>query len=275
VTAVKITGNTSFSSLGQTSQLTATASLSDGTTKDVTTDARWSTLRPDVIAMGPTGEARVVSFGLTSVSLSYSNKFAAVVVTATPPGTFAMWGRVRQPGVGSVAGARLTENTTHRSVTTDGNGDYTIAELPQNQANLVVEKDGFEPVALNTTLSGASPYVDVPMQKIVRLNAGQTVTPDVLAPNDLSYLVGTLRCNDCRMLRVMVTEPGTLHLRATWATNLKLTLFAEGRVLSDGTGEVIADLPVSAMGEVLVYLGVAPPNSVASHTRFTFATSMQ
>ena len=77
------------------------------------------------------------------------------------------------------------------------------------------------------------------------------------------------------MIRVMVTEPGRLHLRATWPTNLKLTLFAEGRVLSDGAGEVTADLPVSTTGEVLVYLGAAPPISVASHTRFTFETSMQ
>ena len=276
VTSVKISGNLTLASLGEISQLTATASLSDGTTKDVTSDAKWSTPNPNVIAMGTPGEVRVISFGMLYVSAIYSNKFSSAQVTATPVGTFAMYGRVREPGSGSVAGARVTENTTHRSVTTDGNGDFTIGELPQRQANLVAEKDGFETATVNATFAGsASPYADVPVQRLVRVTAGQTVTPDDLAPNDLAYPVGALRCVDCRLIRVVVDAPGTLHVRATWSNALKLTLFAEGRALADGAGEVIADLPVSTQGEVLLYLGAAPPAAVTSHTRFKFETSMQ
>jgi hypothetical protein len=272
---VKITGNTSLTNVGDTSQLTAMASLSDGTTKDVTADARWGTSRAAVITIGTPGEARVAAFGVAYVTANYSAKFASAMITATPVGTFALYGRVREPGGGSLPGARVTETTTHRSFTTDSNGEFSFGELPQLQANLIAEKDGYEPAPLTATFTAINPYADLPVQRIVRLTAGQTVTPDVLAPNDLSYLVGALRCNDCRMIRVMVTEPGTLHLRATWPTTLKLTLFAEGRVLSDGAGEVTADLPVSTTGEVVVYLGAAPPISVTSHTRFTFTTSMQ
>ena len=50
------------------------------------------------------------------------------------------------------------------------------------------------------------------------------MTPDDLAPNDLSYTVGALRCVDCRMIRVVVGEPGTLHIRATWSGGVKLGL---------------------------------------------------
>ena len=276
VTAVKIVGNTTLVSLGEVSKLTATATLSDGTTKDVTTDAKWTTTNANVIAIGAPGEAKVAAFGLAYVSTTYSSKTNQALVTATPAGTFAMSGRVREPGAGSLVGARVTETTIHRTVTTDANGEFTMGELPQRQANLAAEKDGYEPAAMNAAFpSTGNLYADLPMQRIVRFTAGQTVTPDDLAPNDLAYTVGTLKCVDCRMIRVVVAAPGTLHVRTTWSTTRKLTLFAEGGVLADGTGEAIADLPVSTTGEVLIYFGAAPPNSVTTHTHFKVETSMQ
>jgi hypothetical protein len=40
-------------------------------------------------------------------------------------------------------------------------------------------------------------------------------------------------------------------------------------------GELIADLPINAPREVVVYLGAAPPIEVSSHTLFTIETSLR
>jgi hypothetical protein len=39
--------------------------------------------------------------------------------------------------------------------------------------------------------------------------------------------------------------------------------------------ELTAELPVSTSGEVLIYLGVVPPNSVSSHTSFKVETAIR
>ncbi len=118
--------------------------------------------------------------------------------------------------------------------------------------------------------------VDLPLQRVVRLNAGETATPAALAPNDLSYTVGGNRCNPCRLIRVVVLQAGTVHVRVTWTvTGSSLSLFAEGQVVAGGTRELTADVPVNAPREVLMYLGAAPPNTVSGHTTFTFETSMR
>ena len=51
VTKVVVTGNTSLTAIGETSQMTATATLSDGTTKNVTSDASWSSTNQSVLTV--------------------------------------------------------------------------------------------------------------------------------------------------------------------------------------------------------------------------------
>src|SRR5205814_9250709 len=63
VTSMKITGNAALTKIGETSQLTATATLGDNTTKDVTADGRWTVGDARVIAVGVTGLITVVGFG--------------------------------------------------------------------------------------------------------------------------------------------------------------------------------------------------------------------
>ena len=76
-------------------------------------------------------------------------------------------------------------------------------------------------------------------------------------------------------MRVIVPNPGTLLVHVTWTPSSRLTLFAEGRILGDGDRELTAELPVSTSGEVLIYLGVVPPNSVSSHTSFKVETAIR
>jgi hypothetical protein len=193
-------------------------------------------------------------------------------VTATPPGTFVLAGRVREPGAGGLASVRVVDTTSGRSATTNSDGNFSLAELPSLQAHFTAEKDGYEPAEVDATQTN----VDLPLQHVVRLTAGETAKPPALAPNDLSYTVGSNSCNPCRLIRVVVLQAGTVHVHVTWTvTASKLSLFAEGQVVAGETRELTADVPINAPREVVMYLGAAPPNAVPDHTPFTFETSMR
>lgn len=272
VTRVSIGGNLSLTRIGETTQLTATATLSDNTTKDVTSVATWQWGDARVATVSPTGLVTIVGFGATWISASYQSRGAGATVTATLSGTFVIAGRVREPAAGGIAGVRVVDTMSGRSATTDSDGEFSLAELPRLQAHLKVEKEGYEPAELEATEAN----VDLPIQRVVRLTAGETVKPSALAPFDLSYNVGTSICSPCRLIRVAVLQAGTLHVHVTWTvTASRLNLFAEGQVVAGGTGELTADVPINAAREVLVYLGAVPPVAVPGHTLFTFETSMR
>ena len=55
VTRVTIAGNVTLSAIGDTSQLTATATFSDNSTKDVTTGGVWQVSDSRVITVSPGG----------------------------------------------------------------------------------------------------------------------------------------------------------------------------------------------------------------------------
>lgn len=272
VTRVSISGNLSLTRIGETTQLTATATLSDNTTKDVTSAATWQWGDARVVTVSPSGLLTVVGFGATWISANYQSRGAGATVTATLSGTFVIAGRVREPAAGGIADVRVVDTMSGRSATTDSDGEFSLAELPRLQAHLKVEKEGYEPAELDATQAN----VDLPIQRIVRLTAGETVKPSPLAPFDLSYNVGTSICSPCRLIRVVVLQAGTVHVHVTWTvTASRLNLFAEGQVVTGGTGELTADVPINAAREVLMYLGAAPPTAVAGHTPFTFETSMR
>ncbi len=107
-----LTGNVNLSAVGETSQLTVTANYSDGSTKDVSKETRWTIGDRRVVTVSTEGLLTVVGFGRTSVFVSYSNRNAFTTVTATPPGTFVISGRVREPGQGGVLDATITDRAT-------------------------------------------------------------------------------------------------------------------------------------------------------------------
>ncbi len=272
VTRVTISGNVTLSAIGETSQLTVIATLSDNSTKDVTSLGVWQVSDRRVITLSQGGLLSVTGLGATWIAFSYQSRSATQLVTATPPGTFAISGRVREPGLSGLPNVEVVDTTSGRSATTDADGLFSLAGLPQLRAHLTVQKEGYEPADVDVTDAN----VDLPVQRVVRLTAGETVTPAKLAPNDLSYIVGGSGCGPCRLIRVMAPQAGTLHLRITWSvtTASRLSLFAAGQVV-DGTGELNVDVTINSAREVLVYLGAVSVNIVKNHTTFTLETSMR
>ena len=92
VTGVVVTGNGAFTSKNQTSQLTATANLSDSTSQNVSNTATWSSSNSAVASVSSTGLVTAVSFGTTTITANYQGaqgSLSAIVslkatVTVTP-----------------------------------------------------------------------------------------------------------------------------------------------------------------------------------------------
>lgn len=71
VTGVVVTGNGAFTSKNQTSQLIASANLSDSTSQNVSSTATWSSSNPAVASVSSTGLVTAVSFGTATITANY------------------------------------------------------------------------------------------------------------------------------------------------------------------------------------------------------------
>jgi len=273
VTGVTISGNLSFTRVGETSQLTATARLSDGTTKDVSSDpsTRWISNDTAIFNVSTSGLVTIVEFGSASITALFQNRGTGQTVTATPPGTFVVSGWVREPGQSGVPGVRVIDTGSGRARQTTDSGTYSVAQLPANQAHLRFEKDGFEPVEYDAKPADS----EVAIQHIIRLNAGDSVTPLQMAPHDLSYTIGSDRCYPCRLIRVMVPAAGTLHVKATWNTNaVAFNLWTGGQFFAGAPREAVADVAIKTPGEIVMYLGArSASGGFGSYAPFTIATT--
>jgi hypothetical protein len=273
VTKLVVTGNTSLAAIGETSQMTASATLSDGTTKNVTSDASWSSTNQSVVTVSPTGVVTCVAFGVAFVQAAFNGRSSSSLqVTATPAGTFIVLGRVREPGNSGIGQVQVLETQSGQSTLTNSDGIYSMGGL--TASHLRLEKGGFEVAEFDAIPNQSS---DTPLQKVIRLSAGESVTPLQLAPHDMSYTVGTDRCFPCRLIRIMNAAAGTLRLTLTWTgSRTTLNLWTDGRLFVGTFPSVTADVAV-APGELVVYVGwMLPPSAdgASDYVPFTLATTV-
>jgi len=267
VTTVRVSGNSALTAIGETTQLRAIADYSDGTTKDVTAEALWTSDRPASFTVS-SGVVTVVDFGLANILARVQVRSGSIQVTATSPNTLVFIGRVREPGNSGIGNVQVLDTISKRAVVTSESGEYVVANL--REALFRVEKDGFESVEIKGAPFPA--YGDIPMQRFVRLAIGAVVTTQV-APNDLSYEFGSDRCFPCKRIRVTVPTAGTLHLTATQPGVVKtgLNIWVNSNRFAPTASSVLADVAVSA-GELFVYVGGF--SSTSGYVPFTFTTSL-
>ena len=101
-----VEGNVSLTAVGETSQLKAMAQYADGSSSDVSGQARWGSQNPLALPVSAQGLVSAIALGNSSVSAQFGGKFAQARVVATPPGTVTVSGQVREPGQGGGAGIR-------------------------------------------------------------------------------------------------------------------------------------------------------------------------
>lgn len=266
VVSVSLTGNVLLTSVGETSQLTLTASLSDGSTQDVTSNGRWIVGDSRVVTVTADGLLTVAGLGRTVVTVSYVSKTAFTRVTATPPGTFVVSGRVREPGQGGVLDATVTDRATGLSAVANADGLFSLAALPAAQARVSVAKSGYEPRELDAS---SLTELDAPIQRVVRVTAGDAIEPPPLAPNDLSYEFDGIHCQPCRMIRIEVPTTGDMEFVLTWQSPPRLMLFVEGMRITGDSGRANGFLTISTPRELVVYVGAESAN----HTKFKLTTT--
>jgi hypothetical protein len=86
--SVQVTAPQTVVPAGQSEQLTATETLSDGTTTDVTSQATWSSSSPGVATVAPGGLLSAVAKGQATISASIAGLTGSVGVSVVSPVAF-------------------------------------------------------------------------------------------------------------------------------------------------------------------------------------------
>jgi hypothetical protein len=149
VSSLSIVGNPALSRPGETVQLSATAVVADGKTKDVTADASWSGT-PGVLTVSK-GMVAAVAFGKGQVTAVYGGQQHSVNLDVRPTGAFLVTGQVTE---GGFALAQATVEATsaaglHRA-TTDASGRFVLPGA--GTVTFRAGKDGYEDVVTEVTV---------------------------------------------------------------------------------------------------------------------------
>ena len=83
IVLVTISGNTSFDAIGQTSQLAARATLSNGMVQDQTRAATWSSSNAPVATVNGTGWVTATGEGTTEIRATYESVTGTIAAAVT------------------------------------------------------------------------------------------------------------------------------------------------------------------------------------------------
>lgn len=176
-----------------TFQMTAKAELSDGSSRDVTTESQWTTSSADLATISPAGVLTVLRSGQIEVRATYQNTTGSMSMTVNapqPPASPALVilsGRTSETPPAAKPLAAVTVRVTDgpgagRSTVSDSQGRFGFTEFPAGPVSLEAVKDGYVTWKLNGLVLEFDHEVDVVMFP----------TP----PKDTSGASATARCND-------------------------------------------------------------------------------
>ena len=111
---------------GQTTRLIAMAAYSDGSTKDVTSLAAWTSSQMNV-AIVSAGAVTGVTLGRTLIRVNFERLSTSLTIVVEPDGTFVLKGRVTEAGDVPVSGAAVEViSGPPTQVKTNGDGSYEL-----------------------------------------------------------------------------------------------------------------------------------------------------
>ncbi len=139
--SIAVTGSTSLTYPGATSQWSATASFSDGTTKDITGVADWSSSRSVVTVAR--GLLTAVAYGTSTISVQYQTKRQSIDVRVAPEGMPLVSGQV-SAGTYPLSDAHVEAVSSNGTwtTTTDLYGFYAVPAT--GSATIRVTKAGYQ-----------------------------------------------------------------------------------------------------------------------------------
>jgi hypothetical protein len=133
VTQVTVTGTTP--SVGATSQFTATATISDGTTRNVTGESSWTSSNQGIAVVSGTGTVAAMSSGEVTITATYQQRSGnmPIVIPSPAPSVHTVTGVVTDSKAGyelDRVEVRVTSGANQgQSAVTDALGRYTLSGL--------------------------------------------------------------------------------------------------------------------------------------------------
>jgi hypothetical protein len=180
---------TAAPSSGNTIQLTATARLSDGTARDVTSAAQWVSSDTTLAIVASTGLATIQGSGEVEFRATYQTVTGSmrVFVTQSPPPTkFTLSGIVHEAGTTKLLeGVRFLVSVgpdAGASAVSDATGMFTFPSLAAGVISLEGAKDGYIEARLSNLSISHNQTIDFALY----------LTP----PRDANGATATARCND-------------------------------------------------------------------------------
>jgi hypothetical protein len=196
---------------GQTTQLTATATLSNNTMQNVTSSSTWSSSNGAVASVSG-GLVTAHSVGSASVTATNQGVTGSTVITVQVPSqqAFTLLGVVTEVGATrAVVGARVEIRdgpSAGRATITDGNGFYSIAPVLSSSFTLRGTHANYQTTDVPVTVSGDR-RLDFQMRRVVQpvlranpggpysADAGSNVTMTGLASTSAPFSIAHYRWN--------------------------------------------------------------------------------
>lgn len=252
LTTLVITGPTTFTSVGETARFVVTATFGDGVSRDVSAESTLTSTNPEVASIAPGGLASITGFGVTRIAAKYRTASHELRIEVVPAGYGLIEGGVRQPGAGHLPGVLIRSLPGGLETRSGRDGSFSlIVPDPAARPTLVFEKEGYETAVVEGLKTARR--LDVPMQAVVRLDAGGE-TSVRLAPHDLVYPMTGGPCSPCRLIRVSAPAAGRLAIQVTSAGDPVVGIWRNGQGAIGTAGTAAASLPVDA-GETVVFVG--------------------
>ena len=121
--SVAISGTANFANKNQTSQLTASVTMSDSTTKDVTSSATWVSSNSSIASVTSAGVVTALGNGTATITATYEGKSATVAATIALKATLAVSSRFIRQCTPFRAGLDITMSET------SGNAGLDISQV--------------------------------------------------------------------------------------------------------------------------------------------------
>jgi len=169
VTSVVVSGTTP--AIGETTQFTATATFSNSTTQDVTSQATWRSSNTAVVTVSNTGAVTGVGAGETDVSATYQNVSGSQHLSLVmPPRTFTLAGVISDASTGRpIQDAEIEvldgENAGKKSPGSDGNGYYSLPGLVAGTFTTRARAPGYDPRDQSVNMTNSDVRVDFTLQQ--------------------------------------------------------------------------------------------------------------
>lgn len=153
-------------------QGTAVAAFADGSSRDVTTEAEWTTSNANVATVSSSGRVTLVAPGNVEIRARYQSVSGSAHVSVSslanitspplpPPGTsgFRVFGTIRdaldQQEMQDVLVTVLPQgHTSGRTARTDYGGSYAISEVPEGPATITFAADAYATEKIERTING-------------------------------------------------------------------------------------------------------------------------